>query len=126
MLAPARSDRCQCLWERPVLGNELIQGGDAVELLDRVNIGIENPNATRWTGRCSDHCVRPLPPPRMNLHRIGRRVFEAVRRERLLVERAAWKNRKTLASILERGVEEGVRRRAGLCLRAHVIFPPSL
>src|SRR6516162_8897864 len=125
MLAPARSDRCQCLWERPVLGNELMQGGDAVELLDRINIGIESPNATRWTGRCSDHCVRPLPPPRTNLRLVRRCVFEAVRRERLLVERAAWKNRKTLAPILERGVE-GVRRRAGLCLRAHVIFPPSL
>src|SRR6516162_3966647 len=125
MLAPARSDRCQCLWERPVLGNELIQGGDAVELLDRINIGIESPNATRGTGRCSDHCVRPLPPPRTNLRRIGRRVFEDVRRERLLVERAAWKNRKTLALILERSVE-GVRGRAGLCLRAHVILPPSL
>src|SRR6516165_7973733 len=125
MLAPARSDRCQWLWERSVLGNELVQGDDAVELLDRINIGIERPNATRRTSRRGDHCVRPLPPPRANLRLVGRRVFEAVRRERLLVERVAWKNRKALAPILERGVE-GVRRRAGLCLRAHVILPPSL
>src|SRR5215467_1766430 len=122
MLAPARSDRCQRLWERSVLGNELIQGGDAVELLDRINIGIENPNATRGTGRRSDHCVWPLSPPRTNLRLIGRRIFEAVRRERLLVERAAGENGKALTRVFERGVER-VRGRAGLRLRAHVIFP---
>src|SRR5262249_20564481 len=120
MLAPARSDRCRRLWKRPVLGNELIQGGDAVELLDRINIGIESPNATRRTSRRSDHCVRPLPPPRANLRFIGRRVFEAVRRERLLVERAAWENGKALAHVFERGVER-VKRRAGLRLRAHIL-----
>src|SRR5262249_5741263 len=122
---PARSDRCWRLWERPVLGSELIQGGDAVELLDRINIGIESPDATRRTGWRSDHCVRPFPPPRANLRRIGRRAFEAVRSERLFVERAAGENGKALACIFERGVER-IRRRAGLRLRAHVILPPSL
>src|SRR5262249_34079925 len=125
MLAPARSDRCRRLWKRPVLGNELIQGGDAVELLDRINIGIESPNATRRTGWRSDHCVRPFSPPRANLRLIGRRIFEAMRCERLFVERAAGENGKALACIFERGVER-VKRRAGLWLRAHVILPPSL
>src|SRR5262249_33078296 len=125
MLAPARSDRCQRLWKRSVLGNELIQGGDAVELLNRINIRIESPSATRGTSRRSDHCVWPLPPPRADLRLIGRRVFEAMRRERLLVERTARENGKTLARVFKRDIER-VRRRAGLRLRAHVIFPPSL
>src|SRR5215813_1353843 len=125
MLAPAWSDRCQRLWKRSMLGNELIQDGDAVELLDRINIGIESPNATRRTSRRSDHCVRPPSPPRADLRLIGRRVFEAMRRERLLIERAARKNGKTFARVFKRDIER-IRRRAGLRLRAHVIFPPSL
>src|SRR5215472_8013791 len=125
MLAPARSDRSQRLRKRSVLGNELIQDSYAVELLDRINIGVERPNATRRAGRRSDRCVRPLPPPRANLRLIGCRVFEAVRRERLFVERAAWKNGKTFARVFKRGIERA-RRRASLRLRAHVILPPSL
>src|SRR5215831_836827 len=105
MLAPARGDRCQRLRKRPVLSNELIQNGDAVELLDRINIGIESPNATRGTSRRSDHCVRPPSPPRTDLRLIGRRVFEAMRRERLLVERAARENGETLARIFKRDIK---------------------
>src|SRR6516162_6530056 len=125
MLASARSDRCQRLRKRSVLGNELIQDSDAVELLDRINIGIESPNATRETSRRGDHCVRPSSPPCTDLRLIGRRVFEAVRRERLLVERAARENGKTLARVFKRDIKR-IRRRAGLRLRAHVILPPSL
>src|SRR5262245_39438259 len=125
MLASARSDRCQRLRKRSVLGNELIQDSDAVELLDRINIGIESPNATRGTSRRGDHCVRPSSPPCTDLRLIGRRVFEAVRRERLLVERVARKNRETLARIFKRNFELGGRG-AGVRLRAHVILPPSL
>src|SRR5215831_6630631 len=121
MLTPARGDRRQRLRQRPMLGNELIQDSDAVELLDRINIGIEHPSTARRTSWCSDHCVRPSSPPRANLRFIGRRVFEAMRRERLLVERAARENGKTFAHIFERVVER-VARRAGLRLWAHGVL----
>ena len=109
-----------------MLGGELRERRLAVDLLDRIDVGVQHPHVAPGTGGRSDHGVRPLRPPRRDLRLVRRRVIETVRRERLLVQRIAGENRDPAAGILERGLDHG--RRAGLCLRAHMIAPgpPSL
>src|SRR5262249_61035225 len=98
----------------------------AVDLLDRIDVGIKHPHAALSASGRGDHGVRPLRPPRLDLRLIRGRVIETVRSERLLVEGIAGENRNPIACVLERGLEHG--RLAGLGLRAHVIAPgpPSL
>src|SRR5262249_12059526 len=104
---------------------ELCQLGDAIELLGRIDVRVEDPYATHGASRRADHCVWPLSPPCADLRLISGRVFEAVRCERLFIERVARENREALAHVVERSVEL-VERRVGLWLRAPVILPPSL
>src|SRR6516165_4932388 len=109
-----------------MLRGELSERCLAVDLLDRVEVGIQHPHVALSAGGRGNHGVRPLRPPRLNLRLVRGRVIETVRGQRLLVERIAGENRNPATCVLERGLEHG--RRAGLGLRAHVIAPgpPSL
>src|SRR5262245_4848537 len=107
-------------WKRVVSRSQLIELGLTVELLDRIGFEIGDPKSARRTGRGADHGVGIMLPPGEDLRLVFGCVLEAVRRERPLVDRIARKNWNTAAYIVDRS-----DRRAGLRLRAHIIFPPS-
>src|SRR5262249_32825926 len=67
MLPAARSDRPQRLRDRTALRNQLVERDFAVDFLSGIKIEIDDPHPADWAGRCADHRVGPLLPPRANL-----------------------------------------------------------
>src|SRR5262249_16972135 len=122
MSTAARRDGHQGRWQCTPLRGQLIERGPAIDLLGGVEVEIDHPHPARRPSRRADHRVPPARPPRANLRLVLGRVLEAVRRERLLVEWIARKNRNAHPRVLECGLELGGD--VGLSLRHYVILPP--
>jgi hypothetical protein len=122
MSSAARGDGHQGRRQCVPLRDQVIERRLAVDLLGGVDIEVDHPHAARRSGRRADHGVGPASPPRANLYLVLRCVLEALRCERLLVERVAGKDRNAHTDITEQGIEFGWD--IGLSLRHYMILPP--
>src|SRR5262245_43030065 len=110
MPTTARCDRHQWSRNSAMLNNELIERGPTVDLLGRVEVEFDAPDAARRSGRRGDHSIGPLLPPCDDLGFVGRRALEAISREWFLVEWVGGKNRHAVARVVEGGIEHAGRR----------------